>query len=54
MQVKGTIIYSLVAKIKGGVILSDYTEYTGNFQQTLMLLLQKLKPNMKISYTNEE
>jgi len=54
MQVKGKIIYAVVAQLKPFKLFSEFTDYNGNFQQTLQVLLQKLKPNLKISYTSDE
>lgn len=36
------IIYSLIARGRK-MILADYTDYTGNFQQIGLLVLKKLK-----------
>ena len=39
-----SILYALVAK-NFDIILSEYTEYTGNFQQITRILLYKIKAN---------
>ena len=39
-----SIFYSLIAK-NYDLILSEYTDYTGNFQQITRILLYKLKLN---------
>lgn len=40
------IIYSLIARERK-IILADYTEYTGNFQQIALNVLRKLKTNSR-------
>lgn len=45
-----SIIYSLIAK-DFGVVLSEYTEYSGNFQQITRMILKKVHQNCK--YTIE-
>ncbi len=39
-----SIIYTLIAR-GGKIILTDYTEYSGNFQQISAILIQKLDDN---------
>jgi hypothetical protein len=41
-----SIIYTLIARA-GRIILTDYTEYSGNFQQISLMILGKLKKNIK-------
>lgn len=38
------IIYALIARSKK-VILTEYTEYSGNFSQITLMILEKLEPN---------
>ena len=45
-----SILYSLISKDLG-VVLSEYTEYSGNFQQITRMILKKVHPNTK--YTIE-
>ena len=45
-----SILYSLISK-DFGVVLSEYTEYSGNFQQITRMILKKVHPNTK--YTIE-
>ncbi len=49
-----SIIYSLIAKDKD-VILCDYSDYTGNFEQITLKLLKKTQPESiaTFSYNNE-
>ncbi len=48
-----SIIYSLVSR-SSKIILSDYTEYSGNFQQISQIILNKIKKEKKcsIDYNN--
>jgi len=41
-----SIIYSVIAKANK-TILCDYTEYSGNFQQITLILLNKIVENKK-------
>lgn len=41
-----SIFYALIAK-NYDLILSEYTDYTGNFQQITRMLLYKIKMNIK-------
>ena len=41
-----SILYSLIAK-DGLVVLCEFTEYSGNFQQISRMLLKKIEPNTK-------
>ena len=50
---KSEIIYSLIARTSK-IILCDYTDYSGNFQQISLLLLEKLKKNNKCEITYDE
>ena len=43
-----SILYALISK-DAGVVLSEYTEYSGNFQPITRMLLKKIKPNCKYS-----
>ena len=45
-----SILYSLISK-DFGVVLSEYTKYSGNFQQITRMILKKVHPNTK--YTIE-
>jgi len=40
------IIYTLIAR-GSKIILCDFTEFSGNFQQISLVLLQKIKKNYK-------
>ena len=40
------IIYTLISR-SSKIILCDYTEYSGNFQQISLVLLSKIKKNSK-------
>lgn len=48
-----TIFYALIAK-KRNIILSDYTEYSGNFQQYTMQLMNRIEEETKKSFELEE
>ena len=50
---KFEIIYSLIAR-SSKIILCDYTEYSGNFQQISLLLLDKVKKNNKCEIIYDE
>jgi hypothetical protein len=41
-----SIIYTLIAR-GGKIVLTDYTEYSGNFQQISLVMLNKIKRNSK-------
>ena len=43
-----SILYSLIAKILD-VVLCEYSEYNGNFQQITRLLLRKVQPNRRFT-----
>jgi hypothetical protein len=47
------IIYSLIAR-SSKIILCDYTDYSGNFQQISLLLLGKVKKNNKCEIIYDE
>jgi hypothetical protein len=46
-----SIIYCFIARSKS-ILLTEYTDYTGNFQQKCMEYLKKVKLNTK--YAKEE
>ena len=48
-----SFIYSIVARSKK-IILTEYTEYTGNFPQISLLILNKIKSNKKCSISYNE
>lgn len=48
-----TIFYALIAK-KRNIILADYTEYSGNFQQYTMQLMNRIEEETKKSFELEE
>lgn len=48
-----SIFYALIAK-NYDLILSEYTEYTGNFQQITRMLLYKIKININKSNNSEK
>ena len=48
-----TIFYALVAKRKS-IILADYTDYSGNFQQYTMQLMQRIEPETKKTFELED
>lgn len=50
---KVEIIYSLIARASK-IILCDYTDYSGNFQQISLLLLGKVKKNNKCEIIYDE
>lgn len=41
-----SIIYSLIAR-SNKIVLTDYTEFSGNFQQIALVVLAKLKKNIR-------
>lgn len=43
-----SIFYSLIAK-SFDVVLCEYTEYLGNFQQITRILLRNIKKNTKMT-----
>ena len=47
------IIYTLISR-SSKIILCDYTEYSGNFQQISLLLLPKVKKNTKCEIIYDE
>lgn len=47
------IYYGLVAK-KSNIILSEFTEYNGNFQQITMQLMQRVEPETKKTFELED
>jgi hypothetical protein len=40
------IIYTMIAR-SSKIVLCDFTEYSGNFQQISLVLLSKIKKNSK-------
>jgi hypothetical protein len=48
-----TIFYALLAKGKN-IILAEYTEYSGNFQQYTMQLMQRIEADTKKTFELEE
>ena len=50
---KVEIIYCLIARASK-IILCDYTDYSGNFQQISLLLLEKVKKNNKCEIIYDE
>ena len=49
------IIYTLIAR-SSKIVLCDFTEFSGNFQQISLVLLGKIKKNSKceVEYNEEE
>ena len=47
------IYYCLVAK-RMNIVLADYTEYTGNFQQYTMQLMNRIEPDTKKTFELED
>lgn len=47
------IYYSLVAK-KNNIVLSEYTEYSGNFQQYTMQLMNRIEADTKKTFELED
>ena len=41
-----SIVYTLIAR-SNKIVLTDYTEYSGNFQQISVVLLKKIKKNIR-------
>ena len=50
---KVEIIFSLITRTSK-IILCDYTDYSGNFQQISLLLLGKIKKNNKCEIIYDE
>jgi hypothetical protein len=48
-----SIIYTLVAR-GNKIILTDYTEWSGNFQQISLIILNKIKKDKKCSIDYDE
>jgi hypothetical protein len=48
-----SIIYSLIAK-NSDIVLCEYTEYKGNFQQISRVVMRKMKKNTKYSIEYEK
>jgi hypothetical protein len=46
-----SILYALVAKDRD-IVLSEYTEFSGNFQQLIRQLMLKLRPNARQTFEN--
>lgn len=47
-----SLIYSVVAK--GEIILSEYTDYRGNFEQVSLGLLKKVQKNTRAVFSYED
>ena len=47
------IIYTLIARASK-IVLCDFTEFSGNFQQISLLLLEKVKKNNKCEIIYDE
>ena len=47
------IYYALVAK-RSNIVLAEYTEYSGNFQQYTMQLMQRIEADTKKTFELEE
>jgi hypothetical protein len=43
-----SIFYALISK-NNDIVLCEYTEYSGNFQQITIMLLRKIKQNIKVT-----
>ena len=50
---KNEFIYALIAR-SSKIVLCDYTEYSGNFQQISLILLNKIKKNKKCQVNYNE
>ncbi len=48
-----SLIYTLIAR-PNKIILTDYTEFSGNFQQISLVILNKLRKNKKCSIEYDE
>jgi hypothetical protein len=48
-----SLIYTLIAR-PNKIILTDFTEFSGNFQQISLVILNKLKKNKKCSIEYDE
>lgn len=48
-----TIFYALLAK-KKNIVLAEYTEYSGNFQQYTMQLMSRIENDTKKTFELEE
>jgi hypothetical protein len=48
-----SFIYSIIARSKK-IILTEYTEFTGNFPQISLTILNKAKSNKKCSISYNE
>ena len=48
-----SFIYALISRSKK-IILSDYTEFTGNFPQISLTILSKAKSNIKCTISYNE
>lgn len=45
-QSQKNIVYTLIAR-NTKIVLCDYTEFSGNFQQISLVILSNVKPNSK-------
>ena len=52
-KINMSFIYSIIARSKK-IILTEYTEYTGNFPQISLTILNKAKSNKKCSVSYHE
>lgn len=48
-----SIVYTLIAR-SNNIVLTDYTEYSGNFQQISVVILNKIKKDKKCSIDYNE
>jgi hypothetical protein len=48
-----SLIYTLIAR-GSKIILTDYTEFSGNFQQISLVILNKIKKDKKCSIDYDE
>ncbi len=48
-----TIYYALIAK-RRNIVLAEYTEYSGNFQQITMQLMEKIEEDYKKTFELED
>ena len=48
-----TIFYALVSK-QNNIVLAEFTEYSGNFQQYTVQLMKRIESNSKRTFELEE
>ena len=53
LKEKTEIIYTLIAR-SSKIVLCDYTEYSGNFQQISLILLNKIQKNKRCQVNYNE